>query len=207
MKKRYFKIITMICLGVMLVSAGMIHSAIPVKAAKAPAKLKIEGTNIVNGKGKKVQLKGISTHGLSWFPQYVNKKSFKYMKKKWGINTVRLAMYTAEYNGYCTSDEENRKKLVKLIDDGVRYAKEAGLPLFVSEYGLCDASGSGGVNKAEAKKWFDFIDKNKISLIAWNLSNKNETSAFIKSSCNKVSGWKNSELSESAKIIIKRYKK
>jgi len=140
MKKRYFKIITMICLGVMLVSAGMIHSAIPVKAAKAPAKLKIEGTNIVNGKGKKVQLKGISTHGLSWFPQYVNKKSFKYMKKKWGINTVRLAMYTAEYNGYCTGDEENRKKLVKLIDDGVRYAKKAGLYVIIDWHILSDGN-------------------------------------------------------------------
>ena len=43
-----------------------------------------------------------------------------------------------------------RQKAQKAID--------AGLPLFVSEYGLCDASGSGGVNKAEAKKWFDFLD-------------------------------------------------
>ncbi len=296
--------------------------------------LSVKGTELVDRSGKSVQLKGISTHGLSWFPEYVNEKSFSYMKKKWGINVVRLAMYTAEYNGYCTGDAENKKKLEKLIDEGVRYADDAGLyviidwhiltdgspashqkeavsffkkmakkyknnsnvlyeicnepnggvqwkdikkyavkvikkirkydkdaviitgtptwsqdvdvsaadrisskygnimyslhfyaathgeflrqkaqkaldsglPLFVTEFGICDASGSGGINKGEAKKWFDFLDKNKISYAAWNLSNKNETSAFIKPGCTKVSGWKKSDLTESAKYIIRHFK-
>ena len=42
----------------------------------APA-LKVQGTNIVNNKGKKITLKGVSTHGIAWFPQYVNKNCFK----------------------------------------------------------------------------------------------------------------------------------
>jgi len=302
--------------------------------AKAPLELKVQGTHIMNSKGKKLQLKGISTHGLSWYPEYVNKKAFKYMKKNWNINTVRLAMYTAEYNGYCTGDAANRQRLIKLIDDGVKYAEEAGLyviidwhilsdgnpmtykkesleffkmmakkyngkshviyeicnepngavtwnnvktyaesvlevirkydkdaivivgsptwsqdvdiaaadrisekygnvvyalhfyaathgenlrqkaqkaldaglPLFVSEFGICDASGNGGINKKEAKKWFKFLKANKIAMIAWNLSNKNESSAFIKSGCNKLTGWKKRELSSSARFVIDKYK-
>ena len=102
----------------------------PVYAAKLPA-LKVKGTQLVNSKGKSVRLKGVSTHGLSWFPQYVNQKSFTYMKKKWGINAVRLAMYTSEYNGYCTGDAANRKALEKKIDQGVEYATKAGLYVII----------------------------------------------------------------------------
>ena len=47
-EKGCFKIITMICFGVMLVSAGMIYSGIPVKA---PSKLK--GRILLTVRGKK----------------------------------------------------------------------------------------------------------------------------------------------------------
>ena len=86
-------------------------------AGKLPA-LKVKGTQLVNRKNKPVRLKGVSTHGLSWYPEYVNQKAFTYMKKNWNINAVRLAMYTAEYNGYCTGDAANRKaagELAKLL--------------------------------------------------------------------------------------------
>lgn len=328
--KRY---ISGILLAVIFAVVAVYATKREVSAAE-PGPLSVSGVNLVDGSGKTVQLKGISTHGLSWFPEYVNEKSFSYMKEKWGINVVRLAMYTAEYNGYCTGDAENKKKLEKLIDDGVNYASEAGLyviidwhilsdgspathqkealsffkkmakkykdntnvlyeicnepnggvqwkdikkyalkaikkirkydkdaviitgtptwsqdvdiaaadkiaskygnimyslhfyaathgeflrqkakkaidsglPVFVTEFGICDSSGNGGIDKKEAKKWFNFLNDNKISYVAWNLSNKNETSAFIKPGCSKVSGWKKSELTASAKYIIKYFK-
>ena len=109
----------------------------PAEAAKLP-ELKVKGTQLVNDKGKPVRLKGVSTHGLSWFPEYVNQKSFTQMKKKWGINTVRLAMYTAEYNGYCTGDAKNRKALEKKIDEGVEYATKAGLYVIIDWHILSD---------------------------------------------------------------------
>lgn len=69
------------CLLVMFVvlTAGStsVHAA-----GKLPA-LKVKGTKLVNTKGKTVQLKGVSTHGLSWYPEYVNQKSFDHIKKKW----------------------------------------------------------------------------------------------------------------------------
>ena len=34
------------------------------------------------------------------------------MKKNWNINAVRLAMYTAEYNGYCTGATQNCEEVL-----------------------------------------------------------------------------------------------
>ena len=319
------------CLLVMFVvlTAGStsVHAA-----GKLPA-LKVKGTKLVNSKGKTVQLKGVSTHGLSWYPEYVNQKSFDHIKKKWKANTVRLALYTSDYNGYCTGDATNRKALEKRIDKGVQYATKAGmyviidwhilndnnpkiyekeavaffkkmaskykkhtnvlyeicnepnggtswetiksyarkvvkairskdknaviiigtpnwsqdvdiaadspikgyknlmytlhfyaathgedlrvkaktalqkgLPLFVTEFGISDASGNGALNKKEGAKWMKFLKSNKISYVGWNLSNKEESSALLKSSCKKSSGWKEKDLSPWGKWLVKQFK-
>lgn len=318
--------------GLMAILLVLAWDVTPVQAAKLPA-LKVKGTQLVNARGKKVQLKGISTHGMSWYPEYVNQKAFTQMKKKWGINAVRLAVYTAEYNGYCTGDAKNRKALEKRIDQGVQYATKAGLyviidwhilsdgnpktyekqavaffrkmaskyknhtnvlyeicnepnggtswetirtyakkivktirakdkkaviiigtptwsqdvdivadsplegyknlmyslhfyagthgeylrtkaqtaldkglPLFVSEFGISDASGNGSLNKDEGSKWMKFLKKNKISYIGWSLCNKEESSALIKSSCKKTSGWNSRDLTPWGKWLLKQLK-
>lgn len=305
-----------------------------VSAGKLPS-LKVSGTKLINDKGKQVQLKGVSTHGIAWFPEYVNQNAFTYMKKNWGMNTVRLAMYTSEYNGYCNSGAVNQKTQLSRLDKGISYATNANLyvivdwhilsdgnpktyekqaisffrrmakkyknhtnviyeicnepnggtswdtirsyatnvikeirkydkdaiilvgtpnwsqnvdeaarkpidkkyrknvmytlhfyagthgswlrdkasyalekklPLFVSEFAICDASGSGQNNSKEGEKWMSFLKKNKISYIGWNLSNKNETSALIQSSCRKTTGWKSNELSPWGRWLIKKMK-
>ncbi len=308
---------------------------LPSRTAQAASlsRLHVEGTKLVNSRGRTVQLKGVSTHGLSWYPEYVNQAAFTYMKKKWNINVVRLALYTAEYNGYCVGDKANRRALEDLIDRGVKYAKkaglyviidwhilsdgnpktyqkqalsffkkmakkyknytnviyeicnepnsgtswktiksyakkvisqirtydkkavilvgtpnwsqdvdeaakspikgvknvmytchfyaathgksyrdkvqkalDAGLPVFVSEFGICDASGTGSLNRTQAKKWLTFLDKNKVSYVAWNLSNKDESSAFIRPSCSKTTGWTTKNLTASGKWLVKWFK-
>lgn len=301
-------------------------------AAKTPlerhGRLKVSGSHLVNDMDEIVQLKGISTHGLSWYPQYVNKKAFQNLRDKWGVQVIRLAMYTAEYNGYCTGSVQNKKDLEALIDKAVgfcddlglyviidwhilsdsnpntykkqskaffkklakkyaghkniiyeicnepngnttwtqirSYAKtiirtirqydkhgiiivgtptwsqdvdtaaansikdknimyafhfyaathtesyrqklqeavNAGLAVFVSEFGICEASGSGRIDQSEADKWMQLLDQNKISWIAWNLSNKNETCALINSCCSKTYGWKRSDLSETGRWVF-----
>lgn len=60
--------------------------------------------NLWTKRGMKYSFAGVSTHGLSWYPQYVNDKCFAQLHDKWGANVVRLAMYTEEYNGYCSGD-------------------------------------------------------------------------------------------------------
>ena len=293
---------------------------------EAHGRLQVVGTKLVDQYGNPYQLKGASTHGMAWFPQYVSYDTFKYLKESFGVNVVRLAMYTAEYNGYSEGGDKNYlKNLVKqgvqaatdlglyvIIDwhiladqtphkykgDAVEFFREMsstyknydnviyeicnepngstswadikayaneiipvirandkdaiiivgtptwsqdvdlaskdkitgydnimyalhfyaathkqwlrdkaqaainnGCALFVSEFSICDASGSGGIDVNEANKWIEFLNKNNISYVGWNLSNKAETSAMFQSWCGKISGFDDSELTEWAKWL------
>lgn len=294
-------------------------------------RLSVRNGKVVNSKGKTFVIKGVSTHGLSWYPDYVNQAAFKTLRDTWGVNTIRLAMYTADYNGYCTGGSQ--KNLKKLIDQGVRYATDLGmyviidwhilsdgnpltyknqanqffkeiakkysgygnvmyeicnepngrggswkniksyaktivktirsvnknaiiivgtptwsqdvdqaqadpitgykniaysfhfyagthksalrsklekavkkgLPVIVTEFGISEASGGGTANTAEGNRWIKLLDRYGIGRVCWNLSNKNETSALLKSSCRKKSGWKASDLSASGKWLVQSY--
>ena len=85
-------------------------------------------------------------------------------------------------------------------------ALDQGLPLFVSEFGISDASGNGALNKSEGSRWMKFLNRNKISYVGWNLSNKGESSALIKSDCSKTSGWKNKELTPWGNWLVKQFR-
>lgn len=90
---------------------------------------KVKGTKLVKSSGKTVTLKGVSTHGINWFPQYVNKFAFKTLRDQWGVNCIRLAMYTEEYNGYCSGS--NQGDLKKIINNDVKYATELGMYVII----------------------------------------------------------------------------
>ena len=283
--------------------------------------LSVKDTDLVDQNGKQYQLKGISTHGLAWFPEYVNKEAFQTFRDDWGANLIRLAMYTGENGGYCAGGDQD--KLKKIVESGVEYATElgmyviidwhilsdndprtnqdeaiaffdemsqkyadyknvlyeicnepnggttwedikeyaeavipvirknakdaviivgtptwsqdvdiaakdpienetnimytlhfyaathkdnirnklkeartAGLPIFISEFSICDASGNGAVDYDSADEWFQLINDYNLSYAGWNLSNKNESSSLIRSDVKKTSGWTEEELSE-----------
>lgn len=325
---RGFALVCVLALGLCLTGGLQIAEAKTTTYYDASAgRLHVKGTKLVDKKGHEVQLRGVSTHGLSWYPQYVNDKCFAQLHDQWGANVVRLAMYTEEYNGYCSGDAKNRSDLKKRIKKGVRLAKKhkmyvivdwhilsdgnpnshkkeakaffremsrefkgynnviyeicnepnngtswkeiksyarsvistirkndkkavivvgtptwsqdvdqaaadpikgdnimyalhfyaathktdlrnkmtaainKGLPVFVTEYGICDASGNGAIDKKEADRWVQTMDEYGVSYIAWNLSNKQESSSIIKSSCPKVSGFKKSELSDEGRWL------
>ena len=325
MKKR----VCFLCVFMSLFFVTIGFSGIRSEAATPVEKwgrLKVSGKNIVSENGKKVQLKGASTHGIAWFPQYVNKSCFQSFKKM-GVNTIRLALYSDPGAGYSKSlyqkvDEGIRyatelgmyvildwhilndgnpkthqkealkfftryaqkygkqknilyeicnepngdvtwkrdikpyaNKVIKRIRkydkknivvvgtptwsqdvdlvaesplkqknvvyalhfyaathtdflrDKVRKAYEAGLPMLVSEFSICDASGNGGIDKKSATKWMNLLKKYKIGYVAWNISNKDETSALIQSSCQKTGKIKQNNLSKSGKWIAKWWKK
>jgi len=291
-------------------------------------KLSVEGTQLVDEKGEAVQLRGLSTHGLSFYPQYVNEEIFDQIRHDWKANVIRLAMYTAESGGYCTGgDKEYLKNLIRsgveyatnqdmyvIVDwhilsdsnpnqhkaeaidffaemskefsnhnnviyeicnepnggtswgeiksyaqevipvirdnapdavilvgtpnwsqyvneaaadpitgyDNIMYtlhfyaathkddlrntmtaAIDAGLPVFVSEYGICDASGNGGIDEAQANAWIEVLNQYKVSYVAWNISNKNETSAIFKSTVEKSSGFTEEDLSDSGRWMYR----
>lgn len=325
------KRVTAILLAFVLLFASLTGGSVPASAAETveqPGPLHVEGSRLADSDGNPVQLRGVSTHGLAWYPKYVNRKLFKQLADKWNANVVRLAMYTEEYGGYCSGGD--RKALRKLVRKGVNYATEAGLyviidwhilsdgnplkhqdeavkffktmskdyadhtnviyeicnepnggtswsdikkyaekvipvirknspdaliivgtpnwsqlvneaaadpitgydnivyamhfyaathkdwlrselvkaaeaglPLFVSEFGICDASGNGAIDKASANKWIKTLDKYGISYVCWNLSNKNESSSLISSSCTKTRSFKKSDLSEEGKWLYR----
>ena len=279
--------------------------------------LAVKGAGLVGASGQAAQLKGFSTHGLAWFPQYVNQVCFTQLSE-WGANVARLAMYTHENGGYCT--DGNQEELRNLLKKGVEYAAKAnmycivdwhvlqdlnpnvylqqakefwqwaslefanqenvifeicnepngtttweevkqyaeavlpiiranapkkvvlvgtprwcqqpdlaaanpitdenvmytlhfyagthkedlrstlrsvvqgGTPVFVSEYGICDASGNGALDLESANAWTQLMDDLGTSYVCWNLSNKAESSSFIASSCNKTSGFADEDL-------------
>ncbi|MBP3205231.1 MAG: glycoside hydrolase family 5 protein [Lachnospiraceae bacterium] len=287
--------------------------------------LHLDGTRLVDQNGDPVQLYGMSTHGIAWFPDYVNYDAFQTLRDDWHTNCIRLAMYPHEYGGYCTGGDQNQlKNLVKtgvdaatdlgmyvIIDwhvlqeqdpnvykeqakafldemsrtyadhtnvlyeicnepngsttwDSVKsYAEEVipvirandpdaviivgtptwsqdidkakanpldfdnvmyalhfyagthkdvlwnrldscvqnGLPVFISEFGMCDASGNGANDFNSAQSWFNVIERYNLSFCCWNLANKNESSSVISPSCSKTSGWSEDELSEAGKWI------
>ena len=59
--------------------------------------LAVKGNALVDAQGNTVQLRGVSTHGLQWFPEYVNKPLFKQLSSEWDANLVRLAFYSDNY--------------------------------------------------------------------------------------------------------------
>lgn len=287
--------------------------------------LHVENGKLTDENGNTVQLYGMSTHGIAWFPQYINYDSFRTLRDDWNTNCIRLAMYTAEYGGYCAGGD--KEQLKQLVRDGVSYATELGmyvivdwhilsdcdpnqnkdeaiaffremaeafadndnvlyeicnepnggtswdsiksyaeevipvirtqkpdavilvgtptwsqeidkaaasplddsnvmytlhfyagthkddlrnrletcvqnnLPVFVSEFGMCDASGNGANDFDSTTKWLDLLNKYQISFCCWNLANKDESSSVFKASSTALSDWTDDDFNESGRWI------
>ena len=315
-------------------------------------KLSVKNGHLVGEDGSYVQLKGVSTHNMNSFPEFVNDDAIEFMADNWGMQLFRLAMYSAFADGddgYSDGSDEHREELEQLIIKSVKkcaelgiyvmvdwhilfdydpnmhkdmalkffekmvpvlseydnviyeicnepsmdvdwavfkpewqklretwpekkcswdsikayanevipvirkakpdcvivcgttmwsqgvdeaadsplefenmlyalhfyatthkqslrnkaiYALKKGIGIYVTEYGICDAAGSGDVDFEETARWIDFINENKLCYTVWNLSNKNETSAMIKPDCKKLTGWTEDELSVSGKWFV-----
>ena len=100
--------------------------------------LHVENGKLTDENGNTVQLYGMSTHGIAWFPQYINYDSFRTLRDDWNTNCIRLAMYTAEYGGYCAGGD--KEQLKQLVRDGVSYATELGMYVIVDWHILSDSN-------------------------------------------------------------------
>ncbi|MCR5593077.1 MAG: cellulase family glycosylhydrolase [Saccharofermentans sp.] len=263
--------------------------------------LHVENGKLTDENGEQVQLRGVSTHGLTWYPEYINEELFAQVSQDWNCNLVRLAMYadlycggqkelslemlhqgieyaieadmyvlvdwhmleekdpnvnadaacdffemiSAEYSDcpniiYEICNEPNgptfwgdvvnySNRVIPIIRnndpdsvivvgtpgydtdlgdpymtplqfDNVMYvlhfytathheelfeslksAVDSGLPVFISECGLCEASGDGVIDLDWASTWFSYLNEQKISYAIWSLSDKDESSAFFES--------------------------
>ncbi|MEO6995296.1 MAG: glycoside hydrolase family 5 protein [Lacunisphaera sp.] len=90
----------------------------------------------------------------------------------------------------------------KLRDKAVK-AMTLGLPLFVTEWGTCDASGKGKVDVASTEEWMTFMRKWDLSHCNWGLYPKQETASIILPAASAQGGWKDEELTESGRLARK----
>ncbi len=144
--KKFLYALVLSCLFMVMgiVSNGNCDQAKAATPVQKWGRLSVKGGSIVNQKGKKVQLKGVSTHGIAWFPQYVNKSCFKSFRKM-GVNTIRIAFYSDPGSGYSVD-------LYKTIDEGVQYATELGMYVILDWHILND--GNPKTHQKQALKFF-----------------------------------------------------
>ena len=114
-------------------------------------KLHVVGTELHDEHGKMVVLKGASTHGLTWFPKYVNNGLFKQLSTEWNTNLIRLAMYSDDYV------HGDRKKNLEILRKGVEYAIANDMYVIVDWHILKD--NNPNENLAEAIDFFNQMAK------------------------------------------------
>lgn len=128
--------------------------------------LSVSGTRLVSQEtGEEVVLRGVSTHGINWdvgYP-YISKAAFQTLRDDYGVNAVRLAMYTTEYYGYCDkgSAPESQSVVQKILKDrihtGVTAASELGMYVIIDWHVLSDQNPNK--YKKQAKAFFEEMSK------------------------------------------------
>jgi endoglucanase len=83
--------------------------------------LQLMGANLCDSKGNAVQLKGVSSHGRQWFPQYANEKVIKWLRDDWKADVFRAAMYTegGDTNGYI-GNPQVKQKVIQSVEAAVK---------------------------------------------------------------------------------------
>jgi endoglucanase len=79
-------------------------------------------------------------------------------------------------------------------------AMKKGLPIFVTEWGTCEASGAGGIDVASTKEWMAFMREWNLSHCNWAIYDKAETAAIIVPGASASGGWTEKELTESGRL-------
>lgn len=88
-------------------------------------------------------------------------------------------------------------------DNYMTYANTAmnSIPLFVSEWGLSQASGDGTINTSYVETFFNWMESKKLCWSAWSISKKNESSAALYTTASTSGNWSNSDLRQSGTYL------
>jgi len=89
--------------------------------------------------------------------------------------------------------------------DGLRAKGDAaiqkGLPLLITEWGVGEASGDGEFSRKKTKKWLQWAEDRKLSWTNWNLTDKEETTAFLEPGAPDNGGWTDDQLTSAGLYI------
>ena len=81
--------------------------------------LVVDGNKLVNANKEDIQLKGLSSHGIQWFDGLYSKENLERLKKNWGINVFRVAMYTdPDKDGY-VKNHDLINKVYEIVDSAI----------------------------------------------------------------------------------------
>lgn len=116
--------------------------------------LRVKDGKLVNSRGKEVQLRGISTHGIQWFFNEHNISIYTYenmknLKDNWGINVFRIAMYTDPQSDGYIGNPGLKDEVIKLVE----YAIDLDIYVIIDWHTLND--GNPREYEEEAIKFFD----------------------------------------------------
>jgi len=79
--------------------------------------LQVAGTTLCNEQGVPIVLRGMSSHGVHWYPQFTSKESIA-NTAAYGTNLFRVAMYTGG-GGYISQPETVLKQALQAVDAAI----------------------------------------------------------------------------------------
>ena len=119
-------------------------------------RLHVKRNKLVDEEGNVVQLRGVSTHGLTWYPDFINERLFKQLSEEWDCSFIRLAMYSETY---CEEpvEEDGKNESLRLMEKGIEAAIAADMYVLVDWHILNDYDPN--INSKQAREFFDYISK------------------------------------------------
>lgn len=81
------------------------------------------------------------------------------------------------------------------------YAISRGVTLFVTEFGVCEASGNGNIDWNESNRWMDFMAQHQIGWANWSLNDKPESASALKPGSNSDGAWPDWQLTGSGTYV------
>ncbi|WP_414630810.1 glycoside hydrolase family 5 protein [Bacteroides sp. UBA939] len=112
-------------------------------AAEQNMRLSVDGTYLVNAKGEKVVLKGVSYGWHNFWPRFYNASSASYLVNTWGAEVVRASMGIELKGGYLDAPQKGIDCVQAVTDAAI----EEGI------YAIIDWH-SHGIRTEEAKEFF-----------------------------------------------------
>ncbi|GGM09333.1 cellulase family glycosylhydrolase [Micromonospora yangpuensis] len=123
----------------------------PPPTAQTPAaingKLRVCGANLCNQYGKPIQLRGMSSHGIQWFPRCYQDPALDALATDWNSDLFRIAMYVQE-DGY----ETDPAGFTARVNDLVEKATARGMYAMIDFHTL--TPGDPTFNLERAKTFF-----------------------------------------------------
>ncbi|URZ17610.1 cellulase family glycosylhydrolase [Clostridium felsineum] len=154
MKKNRRKILSLPIFFVLLMFVASNVGIIKIKASgltpvEKNGQLRVSGSKLLNSSGEPIQLKGMSSFGIQYSPQFVNYDAMKYLRDNWGMNVFRVAMYTDGDGGYIFNKAACKAKVESAIND----AQKLGIYVIVDWHMFNNPQ----TDKSQSKEFFNEI--------------------------------------------------